>query len=246
MSEPPKFEPYDHPDFPYKRREGIVGYIGIAVITVPFVGSIIGAILSVLTAASRGPHTASESAYGAFLFGWIIVGLAVILFAMYDFNNRSELRQKWIANFNKGWYQAERESEDRARREKQQAEEQRLYLIEEEKRDAERRRVQALRQRQEAEERGRRERIQAWQSAFDWARFTLEVQYQQLAMRLAAEQRVMDPAEVVRVFAVAYPHLDVASDWRMGCLRAIAHQDPRVAAILPHLPPPNAQNSKPA
>ncbi len=106
----------------------------------------------------------------------------------------------------------------------------------------------------EEEERNRRRieqtadlmrRRDAWELAAGQARAALDVTYNEVTIHLAAAEGVTDPEAVAKVFGALYPSLPMASDWRMGCLREFAPRDPRIRAILPHLPPPNAQNTRP-
>lgn len=100
---------------------------------------------------------------------------------------------------------------------------------------AERDRAERARRQAQIDEENRQHRIRAWNEAFNWARTSFEQQYHGFALTLAAEQGITNPDDVLKVFAEAYPHLNISSDGRMGLLRELA-ADPRIAAILPHLP----------
>ena len=248
-------DPKDPPDYEEIRKkivpqngEGVVGSI-MAIIVMALAG---GALLTIPLAFFIGGKGENASLSGPFFVGAIISGIAGSFLMIPSLALEQRVKEKYEAEARQ-IYEEQLRAYQAAKKAKEDAERRRREDEERWRREApERERAEALRrQRQEEElrrlkiEQQREERMRAWQSAFDWARSVLETQYQRLAMQLAAEEGITNPAEVVRVFAVAYPHFDVAADWRMGCLRVIAQQDPRVAAILPHLPPPDSRNSKP-
>ena len=88
-------------------------------------------------------------------------------------------------------------------------------------------------------------RRQRWRDTAAAMLHDFEREYSAFAVHLAAEQGIYKSEEVLRVFATAYPHLAISTDWRMGCLRENAAQDGRIAAILAYLPPPTAENTRP-
>lgn len=143
----------------------------------------------------------------------------------------AELERRQIANY-----------KERQRRGAEERRRQRIrdivkaVLLQKQKEEAERKRLAA-----EAAA-----RLKAWEDALEWAKATLEQEYHGLAIKLAAAHGRLDDNDVLKVFVTAYPHMTCSTDWRMGCLRELAENDQRVAAILPFLQPSDAKNRRPS
>ena len=131
------------------------------------------------------------------------------------------------------------------------AERARRIAVEEERARAKARQLElerAERERQrlaEEAEKERARRLPIWQEAQNWALRTLNSHYFAVAAKVAVQHGDMPEADLVKVFATAYPHFECSTDWRMGCLRELAGTDARVQAVLPFLPAPDGRNTRP-
>lgn len=251
----------------YKRKHGIKDGVPPAVnaiFGVVFMAILGGVLLtipiSLLTSLAAGRDAAnSQGMGGAFTIAAIISGVFSLFFLMptvplekkYNNDRTKQIRELYEYD----WEEYRRIMKIREEEEARQRDvEVRARLAREqwERERPERERQEALRKAEEERERQRlareadlRRRLREWQQAQSWARSAFEEAFQDVALHLAAEEGVTAPGDVLKVFAVAYPSFTVAADPRMGCLRELAGSDPRIAAVLAHLPKPDAQNTRP-
>jgi hypothetical protein len=222
-------------------------FLGMLLVTA-IGGTMLGGVIWMIIGVSHGPRAgaAVEKAdlTTGLILGCVIVGAIMFFIFVSGADVQSRLQQQADNRYRHDLeqYELEKKKREREREEydketirRQQAEAERVTALK--KRQAEEAAAAAIAAEKAA-------RVRAWEEAFHWARVSFEQQYHGLAMTLAAEQGVTNPDDVLKVFAEAYPHLNISTDWRMGCLRELA-ADRRIAAILPRLPPADAQNTRP-
>ena len=240
----------------------IVDYFGMVFfgsLMTGFIGSILGFVFMFL-GSSPGPDPRQGK---LFQLGFVVAGGFVILVILYMiYEHSSPLREVKRIEADNFDYQMTQYRKAYAEYEQKMAAwpaEKARRIAEAERqaaafaRQAELERLEANKREQQrlAEENAKRaeeerkKRLALWQEAQNWALRTVSSHYAAVAAKVAVQHGDMPEADLLKVFATAYPHFECSTDWRMGCLRELVGTDARVQAILPFLPAPDGQNTRP-
>lgn len=229
------------------------------VVAVIFGGGILG-FLFMIIGSRPGPDPRQ---WPLFQSGFVVAGFVVVPFIIYMiYDHTKPLRDArrieqvhydyLMTEYRKAYAAYERKMADwPAEKARRIAEAERQ--AEARKRQAEWERAEANRKEQQrlAEEKAKRaeeerkRQLAFWQEAHDWALRTLNSHYFAVAAKVAVQHGDMPEADLLKVFASAYPHFECSTDWRMGCLRELAGTNARVQAVLPFLPAPDGRNTRP-
>lgn len=201
---------------------------------VPILGSVIGIVLLAFVAGSRGPTAANSASVGAFFLGWVVAAVIFGGMSMQMWGTYEETKAKWRAEYIRQKKYRETVERSNAELEEERRIEAEKARIEYEEREAARQKTIAFFEKMQRE----MALTEEWGNAGKQCKRAFEAAYQRFAFRLAAEEGITDPADVTKVFVQAFPHLPISTDWRLAILRFDAVVDPRIKAVLHHLPEP--------